>query len=135
MLFINVMFDFKIILIVSLVLAYKRGYFGVNNFSFPNSIIVFQTSIKVTGDTMMDIDTVPWGPEFAHDVEMEFTPMDPRDFPEARNPDMHDDDVMILGSGNFEREIRRAYMIFIFFYKDKCEKCTKVCQSEGRLKC
>ena len=75
---------------------------------------------------MMDIDTVPWGPEFAHDVEMEFTPMDPRDFPEARNPDMHDEDVMILGSGNFEREIRRAYMIFIFFYKDKCEKCVKV---------
>merc|ERR1719232_1071614 len=63
---------------------------------------------------------------------MEFTPMDPRDFPEARNPDMHDEDVMILGSGNFEREIRRAYMIFIFFYKDKCEKCAKARPEFGK---
>ena len=45
---------------------------------------------------------------------------------EARQPDMYDTDVMILASGNFERELKRAYMIFVFFYKDKCEKCQKV---------
>ena len=88
--------------------------------------IMHMNTQQASADNMMDLDNVPWGPEFAHDVEMEFTPMDPRDFPEARHPDMHDEDVMILGSGNFEREIRRAYMIFIFFYKDKCDKCTKV---------
>ena len=26
-------------------------------------------------------DDIPWGPEFEHDIEMEFTPMDPRDYP------------------------------------------------------
>ena len=89
------------------------------------------------------VDDIPWGPQYEHEVEMEFTPMDPRDFPgatkylisqlsinylssEARNPDLYDENVMILGSGNFERELRRSFMIFIFFYKEKCEKCMKV---------
>ena len=39
---------------------------------------------------------------------------------------MFDEDVMLLAAGNFEREIKRAYMIFVLFYKDKCQKCTKV---------
>ena len=43
---------------------------------------------------------------------------------------MFDEDVMLLATGNFEREIKRAYMIFVLFYKDKCQKCTKVRRRE-----
>ena len=43
---------------------------------------------------------------------------------------MFDEDVMLLAAGNFEREIKRAYMIFVLFYKDKCQKCTKVRRKE-----
>ena len=32
------------------------------------------------GDIEVDKD-IPWGPEFEHNVEFEFTPMDPRDYP------------------------------------------------------
>ena len=39
---------------------------------------------------------------------------------------MYDEDVMMLASGNFEREIKQSFMIFIFFYKDSCDKCNKV---------
>ena len=52
--------------------------------------------------------------------------MDPQDYPEVRAPDMYDEDVMMLASGNFEREIKRAFMMLIFFYKDNCERCKKV---------
>ena len=45
---------------------------------------------------------------------------------EVRAPDMYDEDVMILATGNFEREIKRSFMILIFFYKDNCERCKKV---------
>ena len=71
-------------------------------------------------------DDIPWGPEYEHDVELEFTPMDPRDYPEVRAPDMYDEEVMILASGNFEREIKRSFMILIFFYKENCQRCQKV---------
>ena len=39
--------------------------------------------MKVRGDTV-NLDEVPWGPQYEHEVEMEFTPMDPRDHPEVR---------------------------------------------------
>ena len=39
---------------------------------------------------------------------------------------------MILASGSFEREIKRSYMIFIFFYKEKCEKCKKARPEFGK---
>ena len=39
---------------------------------------------------------------------------------------MYDEDVMLLASGNFEREIKRSFMMLIFFYKDKCDRCKKV---------
>ena len=39
---------------------------------------------------------------------------------------MYDEDVMMLASGNFEREIKQSFMIFIFFYKNSCDKCNKV---------
>ena len=29
----------------------------------------------------VDLENAPWGPEYEHEIEMEFTPMDPRDFP------------------------------------------------------
>ena len=29
----------------------------------------------------VNLDNAPWGPEYEHEIEMEFTPMDPRDFP------------------------------------------------------
>ena len=52
--------------------------------------------------------------------------MDPRDYPEVRAPDMYDEEIMILASGNFEREIKRSFMILIFFYKENCQRCQKV---------
>ena len=39
---------------------------------------------------------------------------------------MYDEDVMLLASGNFEREIKRSFMMLIFFYKDNCDRCKKV---------
>ena len=60
--------------------------------------------------------------------------MDPQDYPEVRAPDMYDEDVMMLASGNFEREIKRAFMMLIFFYKDNCERCKKVIITKSRGK-
>ena len=45
---------------------------------------------------------------------------------------MYDEDVMLLASGNFEREIKRSFMMLIFFYKDKCERCKKVKHEESK---
>ena len=39
---------------------------------------------------------------------------------------MYDEEVMLLASGNFEREIKRSFMMLIFFHKDNCERCKKV---------
>ena len=50
--------DLKLVLIASLILSYLGGLLHVDA-----------------------EDDVPWGPEFEHDIEMEFTPMDPRDYP------------------------------------------------------
>ena len=69
-----------------------------------------------------------------HEVEFEFTPMDPRDFPE---PEPHDEDIMPLATGNFEREIKKAFMILVFFWKENCDKeelSSRIhCQSSDNL--
>ena len=49
--------------------------------------------------------------------------MDPKDYPE---PEPHDEDIMPLATGNFEREIKKAFMIIIFFWKPGCDKCAKM---------
>jgi len=67
--------------------------------------------------------------QFEHDVEFEFTPMDPRDYPE---PEANDEDIMPLATGNFEREIKKAFMIMIFFWNEKCEKCKKMKPEFGK---
>ena len=51
--------------------------------------------MKVRGDTV-NLDEVPWGPQYEHEVEMEFTPMDPRDHPEVR--------ALNEGSGRFHNQ-------------------------------
>ena len=62
-------------------------------------------------------------------MEFEFTPMDPQDYPE---PEPHDEDIMPLATGNFEREIKKAFMILIFFWKPGCEKCKKMKPEFGK---
>ena len=55
--------------------------------------------------------------------------MDPQDYPE---PEPHDEDIMPLATGNFEREIKKAFMILIFFWKPGCEKCKKMKPEFGK---
>ena len=51
--------DLKLLLVAALILAYYGGFI-----------------VGISAE-----DDIPWGPEYEHDIEMEFTPMDPQDYP------------------------------------------------------
>ena len=73
--------DLKLILLLLIFITYYGGFMKVCYISPKVEGLAFIVKIHcLQGNVEVDKD-IPWGPEYEHNVEFEFTPMDPRDYP------------------------------------------------------